>query len=79
MSVYGSKTEAAVKKFSKRKNGLTADGIAGAKTLAAMGISSGSSSSGSSSNDLNLLSKAVYSEARGETIYWTGGCGSCCS
>ena len=31
-----------------------------------MGISSGSSSSGSSSNDLNLLSKAVYSEARGE-------------
>ena len=36
------------------------------KTLAAMGISSGSSSSGNSSNDLNLLSKAVYSEARGE-------------
>ena len=63
--VYGSKTEAAVKSF-QRKNGLTADGIAGAKTLAAMGISSGSSSSGSSSNDLNLLSKAVYSEARGE-------------
>lgn len=63
--VYGSKTEAAVKSF-QRKNGLTADGIAGAKTLAAMGISSGSSSAGNSSNDLNLLSKAVYSEARGE-------------
>lgn len=64
--IYGSRTEAAVKSFQK-KNGLTADGIAGAKTLAAMGISSGSSSSGNSSNDLNLLSKAVYSEARGET------------
>lgn len=63
--IYGSRTEAAVKSFQK-KNGLTADGIAGAKTLAAMGISSGSSSSGNSSNDLNLLSKAVYSEARGE-------------
>lgn len=61
--VYGSKTEAAVKSF-QRKNGLTADGIAGKKTLAAMGINS--NSSGSSSNDLNLLSKVVYAEARGE-------------
>ena len=31
-----------------------------------MGIMSSSSSSGSSSNDLNLLSKVVYSEARSE-------------
>lgn len=61
--VYGSKTEAAVKSFQK-KNGLTADGIAGKKTLAAMGINSSSSSS--SGNDLNLLSKVVYAEARGE-------------
>ena len=45
-------------------------GIAGTKTLRAMGIfSSSSSSSGSSStnsNDLNLLSRLVYGEARGE-------------
>ncbi len=61
--IYGSKTEAAVKSFQK-KNGLTADGIAGKKTLAAMGINSSSSSS--SGNDLNLLSKVVYAEARGE-------------
>lgn len=61
--IYGSKTEAAVKSF-QRKNGLTADGIAGKKTLAAMGISS--NNSGSSNNDLNLLTKVVYAEARGE-------------
>lgn len=66
--IYGSQTLAAVKLF-QRKNGLTVDGIAGTKTLAAMGIySSSSSSSGSSNNsNLNLLSKVVYSEARGES------------
>lgn len=63
--IYGSGTEAAVKKFQKN-NGLTADGIAGKRTLEAMGISSGSNSGGSSSNDLSLLSRVVYSEARGE-------------
>lgn len=65
--IYGSGTLAAVKWF-QRKNGLTADGIAGTKTLQAMGIysSSSSSSSSSNSNDLNLLSRVVYSESRGE-------------
>ncbi len=73
--IYGSQTLAAVKKF-QQKNGLTVDGIAGTKTLRAMGIYSSSSSSGSSSssnsssstnsNDLNLLSRLVYGEARGE-------------
>ena len=63
--VYGSRTEEAVKSF-QRKNGLTADGIAGRKTLNAIGIYSSSSSGGSSSNDLSLLSKVVYSESRGE-------------
>jgi len=69
--IYGSGTLAAVKKFQK-KNGLTVDGIAGKKTLEAMGIfsSSSSSSSGSSgsnnSSDINLLSRLVYGEARGE-------------
>lgn len=66
--IYGSKTFDAVKKFQK-KNGLKADGIAGSKTLAALGIkeSSNSSSSTSTNNtDLNLLSKLVNAEARGE-------------
>lgn len=68
--IYGSQTLSAVKYF-QRTNGLTADGIAGEQTLKAMGItsssSSGSSSSSSSNSNLNLLSRLVYSEARGET------------
>lgn len=67
--IYGSQTLAAVKLFQK-KNGLVVDGIAGKKTLEAMGIFSSSSSSSSSgstnSSDLNLLSRLVYGEARGE-------------
>ena len=66
--IYGSKTLAAVKWF-QSKNGLTVDGIAGTKTLQAMGIYSSSSTSGSgstNSNDVNLLARLVYGEARGE-------------
>lgn len=65
--IYGSQTLAAVKYF-QRKNGLAVDGIAGTKTLRAMGIytSSNSSSSSSNSNNLNLLARVVYGEARGE-------------
>lgn len=67
--IYGSKTQQAVRNFQKA-NGLQVDGIAGEKTLAAIGISSsGGSSSGqtaSNSSDLNLLSRLVYGEARGE-------------
>lgn len=65
--IYGSKTVEAVKYF-QRKNGLTADGIAGPRTLSAMGIQS-SSNSGSTSNNssnVNLLAKLVNGEARGE-------------
>ncbi len=66
--IYGTKTVEAVKYF-QRKNGLTADGIAGPNTLKAMGISSGSSSSSSASNsnNVNLLSRLIYGESRGET------------
>lgn len=67
--IYGSQTTAAVKKF-QQKNGLTVDGIAGTKTLAAMGIMSSSNSSSSSSSrpsDVNLIAKAIYGEARGES------------
>ena len=41
--IYGAKTTSAVKYF-QRKNGLTADGIVGKKTAAAMGINLGGSS-----------------------------------
>lgn len=68
--IYGSQTVSAVKYF-QRKNGLSVDGIAGKNTLAAMGIysssgNSSSSSSNSNSSNLNLLSRLVYGEARGE-------------
>ena len=69
--IYGTATLSAVKLFQK-KNGLTVDGIAGTKTLQAMGIynstgnSSSNSSSSTTSSDLNLLSRLVYGEARGE-------------
>lgn len=68
--IYGAKTKEAVKLF-QRKNKLTVDGIAGPKTLAAMGISSSSSSSTVTSNysdsDINLLARLIYGEARGES------------
>jgi len=68
--IYGPKTVAAVKYF-QRVNGLTQDGIVGAKTAAAMGITLSSSSSGStggsySSSESYLLAKCIYAEARGE-------------
>lgn len=65
--VYGWQTENAVKNF-QRKNGLTADGIAGTQTLNAMGISSSGNSSGASANDANieLLARVINGEARGE-------------
>lgn len=69
--VYGTGTKNSVTSFQK-KNGLTADGVAGAATLKALGISSsGSGSSGGgaggySSNDVNLLAKVISAEARGE-------------
>ncbi len=66
--IYGSQTVTAVKSFQK-KNGLTVDGIAGSKTLKAMGINSSSSSSSSTSansSNTNLLARIIYGESRGE-------------
>lgn len=66
--IFGAKTKEAVRYF-QRKNGLVVDGIAGPKTLAAMGIKGGSSSSSSgySHADIDLLAHLIYGEARGES------------
>ncbi len=66
--IYGTGTQKAVKSFQKNC-GITADGIAGPKTLKYLGLSSSSSgSSGTySSSDINLLAKLIAAEARGES------------
>ncbi|MCL1965236.1 MAG: spore cortex-lytic enzyme [Firmicutes bacterium] len=73
--VFGQSTYNAVIAFQK-KNGLTADGVVGKATFAALGISTASASDGSppgattasssNSSDLELLARCVYGEARGE-------------
>jgi len=60
--IYGSKTTEAVRHF-QRKNGLKVDGIAGAQTLYAIGLPTGTSSV---SKDVNLLGRIITGEARGE-------------
>ncbi len=74
--IYGKGTVAAVKAFQK-KNGLTADGIAGIETYKALGMNDSvkvlendNKSSGNSnytSSDLYLLAKCIYAESRGES------------
>ena len=70
--IYGTKTRDGVKYF-QRKHGLTADGIAGPKTLEKIGLPTGVASTGSSgssvnasSADYNLLARIISAEARGE-------------
>ena len=64
--IYGSKTYQAVKKF-QQKNNLKVDGIAGSETLKALGINSINKTTSTTNNsDLNLLTRLVYGEARGE-------------
>ena len=62
--VYGSKTVEAVKYF-QQKNGLSVDGKCGPKTLEALGINV-SSTSQSTSGDIDLLAQLISAEARGE-------------
>lgn len=67
--VYGASTKAAVVKFQKA-NSLTADGVAGNATLAAIGLPTGQSAPGTgsqSSSSVNLLARLINGEARGET------------
>lgn len=61
--IIGTQTVTAIKNF-QRDNGLTVDGIVGPKTAELLGIDSSSSSQ--SSNDVYLIAKCVYAEARGE-------------
>lgn len=66
--IWGSKTLTAVKNFQRAK-GLTVDGIVGAKTEKALGVtlkSGGGGTTSTNSSDLNLLARAVYGESRGE-------------
>ena len=69
--IFGSQTKKAVEYF-QRKNGLKVDGVVGSKTFAALGISTGTSSSSGgygnySSADMQLLARCIYAEARGES------------
>lgn len=65
--IFGTRTRSAVISF-QRDNGLQQDGIAGEKTLKALGVStSGSSYGGYSSSDYDLLARIISAEARGES------------
>ena len=76
--IFGSGTKKAVIAFQK-KNGLTADGVVGKATYAALGMNDSynalvgnsqnkpSSSGNYSSSDLYLMAKAIYAEGRGES------------
>lgn len=64
--IYGSKTRNAVIEF-QRKNGLSVDGIAGPKTLEAIGLPTGSAGRSTSWNsNVDLLARIIHGEARGE-------------
>ena len=62
---YGTKTKNAVIKF-QDDNNLTADGIVGEKTLEALNISSTTSTNKFTESEINLLSRIISAESRGE-------------
>ena len=59
--IYGANTKRAVRAY-QEKHGLSADGLVGEKTLAAMGLSGQSTQSG----DVALLARIISAESRGE-------------
>ena len=67
--VYGSATEAAVKRF-QHDRGLTEDGVCGTRTLSALGLSSIASQSvtvSATEGNVYLLARIISAEARGES------------
>ncbi len=60
--IFGSRTYEAILAF-QQANGLVADGIAGAATLSALGISGGGNGY---QDDVFLLASIIHGEARGE-------------
>lgn len=64
--VYGTGTQKAVRAFQK-SCGITADGIAGPKTIRYLGLETGGNNSAYSSSDVALLAKLIAAEARGES------------
>ena len=64
--ILGNVTKEALIKFQKSK-GLVADGIAGSKTLKALGITQQNNNTGKySDSEINLLAKIISAESRGE-------------
>jgi len=64
--IYGYLTYTAVKEF-QRKNGLYPDGVAGPRTLAALGINTDDAQRGyNGTQNYELLSRLISGEARGE-------------
>ncbi len=63
--IFGSGTKSAVINFQK-DNGLNPDGIAGSKTLEALGIASGSSNGLFTDSEFALLARIISAESRGE-------------
>ena len=68
--IYGTRTKNAIICF-QRDYGLSDDGIAGPKTLAALGLTGGGGSGGGSyggfsESDVQLLAKIISAESRGE-------------
>ena len=64
--IYGKATKDAVTAFQK-SCGITADGIAGQKTLLYLGLQESQSSGKYSQSDVELLAKLIAAEARGES------------
>lgn len=63
--IFGSGTKNALISFQK-DNGLTADGIAGSKTLQALGITADSGNGEFTQSEIALLARIISAESRGE-------------